>query len=278
MNQNQKNKEKQHRSIKDDMRENKGKTFVYFLLRALVILVMVAQAFNGNWDNVFLCGLTLILFMIPTFVHKRLHIEMPTTLEVIILLFIFAAEILGEIQEYYLIFEQWDTMLHTINGFLMAAIGFSLIDILNQSENFSMSLSPTFVAIFAFCFSMTIGVLWEFYEFGADVFLHTDMQKDTIIQSISSVVLNPEGRNVAVTIPIESVVVNGELWQYGGYIDIGLIDTMQDLFVNFIGAVVFSFFGLFYIKSRGKGTFVKRFMPKMIKKKSEKQVEEQPQE
>lgn len=275
---NQKNKEKQHRSIKDDMRENKGKTFVYFLLRALVILVMVAQAFNGNWDNVFLCGLTLILFMIPTFVHKRLHIEMPTTLEVIILLFIFAAEILGEIQEYYLIFEQWDTMLHTINGFLMAAIGFSLIDILNQSENFSMSLSPTFVAIFAFCFSMTIGVLWEFYEFGADVFLHTDMQKDTIIQSISSVVLNPEGRNVAVTIPIESVVVNGELWQYGGYIDIGLIDTMQDLFVNFIGAVVFSFFGLFYIKSRGKGTFVKRFMPKMIKKKSEKQVEEQPQE
>ena len=278
MNQNQKNKEKQHRSIKDDMRENKGKTFVYFLLRALVILVMVAQAFNGNWDNVFLCGLTLILFMIPTFVHKRLHIEMPTTLEVIILLFIFAAEILGEIQEYYLIFEQWDTMLHTINGFLMAAIGFSLIDILNQSENFSMSLSPTFVAIFAFCFSMTIGVLWEFYEFGADVFLHTDMQKDTIIQSISSVVLNPEGRNVAVTIPIESVVVNGELWQYGGYIDIGLIDTMQDLFVNFIGAVVFSFFGLFYIKSRGKGTFVKRFMPKMIKKKSEKQLEEQPQE
>ena len=258
--------DKSQKSFREDIRENKGKAFLYILLRLLVIIVMIAQAFNGNWDNVFLCGLTLILFMIPTFVNKRLHIEMPTTLEVIILLFIFAAEILGEIQEYYLIFNQWDSMLHTINGFLMAAIGFSLIDILNQSENFSMQLSPAFVAIFAFCFSMTVGVLWEFWEFGADIFLQTDMQKDTVIHSISSVLLNPEGRNVAVTIPVESVVINGQAWNYGGYIDIGLIDTMQDLFVNFIGAVVFSIFGLFYIKGRGKGTFVKRFMPKLKKK------------
>ncbi|MDO4289480.1 MAG: hypothetical protein Q4C55_09865 [Eubacterium sp.] len=270
---NQKNVKKEQgdpqQSIREDVRQNKGKAFLYIFLRVLVVLVMVAQAFNGNWDNVFLCGLTLILFMIPTFVNKRLHIEMPTTLEVIILLFIFAAEILGEIQEYYLIFDQWDSMLHTINGFLMAAIGFSLIDILNRSENFSMQLSPAFVAIFAFCFSMTVGVLWEFFEFGADCFLHTDMQKDTIIHSISSVLLNPQGRNVAVTIPIESVVVNGQTWNYGGYIDIGLIDTMEDLFVNFIGAVVFSIFGLFYIKSRGKGTFVKRFMPRLKGKRHE---------
>lgn len=259
-----KDKTSKEKSVKN-IQENKGKFLLYLLLRAMVVVVMIAQIINKNWDNVFLCLFTLVLFMIPSFVDKELHIKMPTTLEVIILLFIFSAEILGEIQEYYLIFDHWDAMLHTINGFLMAAIGFSLIDILNENENFSLSLSPVFVAVFAFCFSMTVGVLWEFFEFAADWFFHTDMQKDTIIHSISSVIFNPDGKNVAVTIPIERVVVNGQTWNYGGYIDIGLIDTMSDLFVNFIGAVVFSIFGLFYIKGRGKGTFVKRFMPKLKK-------------
>ena len=266
-------KEKREKNTGESAGKSSGKVFLYILLRVLVVAVMIAQIWNQNWNNVFLCVLTLILFMIPSFVDKQLHIEMPTTLEIIIILFIFSAEILGEIQEYYLIFDHWDAMLHTINGFLMAAIGFSLIDILNQNENFSMSLSPVFVAVFAFCFSMTIGVLWEFFEFGADWFLQTDMQKDTIIHSISSVIFNPEGKNVAVTIPIESIVVNGQTWNYGGYIDIGLVDTMSDLFVNFIGAVVFSVFGLFYIKGRGKGTFVKRFMPKLKKKQLEENAE-----
>ena len=203
-------KEKREKNTGESAGKSSGKVFLYILLRVLVVAVMIAQIWNQNWNNVFLCVLTLILFMIPSFVDKQLHIEMPTTLEIIIILFIFSAEILGEIQEYYLIFDHWDAMLHTINGFLMAAIGFSLIDILNQNENFSMSLSPVFVAVFAFCFSMTIGVLWEFFEFGADWFFQTDMQKDTIIHSISSVIFNPEGKNVAVTIPIESIVVNGQ--------------------------------------------------------------------
>lgn len=256
-------KGKKIKNQKEIIKESKGKIFLYIFLRVMVVAVLIAQIYNQNWNNVFLCVLTLVLFMIPTFVDRQLNIQMPTTLEVIIILFIFSAEILGEIQEYYLMFAHWDTMLHTINGFLMAAIGFSLIDIFNQNDNCSMSLSPIFVAVFAFCFSMTIGVLWEFFEYGADIFFKTDMQKDTIIQSISSVIFNPEGKNVAVTMPIESIVVNGQTWNYGGYIDIGLMDTMMDLFVNFIGAVIFSIFGLFYIKSRGKGTFVKRFMPKL---------------
>lgn len=244
-------------------KEHKKTTMLYIVLRILVIIVMIAEIFNDNWNNVFLCVLTLVLFMIPVFVDKKLHITLPNTLEVIILLFIFAAEIMGEINEYYLHYPGWDDMLHTMNGFLMAAIGFSLIDILNQSERFSIKLSPLFVALVAFCFSMTVGVLWEFFEFGMDYFTHTDMQKDTILTSISSVMLNPAGRNVAVTIPIESIVVNGEPWNYGGYIDIGLYDTMSDLFVNFIGAVVFSIIGVAYLKGRGKGTFAQRFIPQL---------------
>jgi len=233
----------------------------YVILRALVIAVMILQIFNREYYDVFLCALTLILFTIPSFVERRLHIDVPNTLEVIILLFIFSAEILGEIQEYYLIFPFWDTMLHTINGFLMAAIGIAMVDILNRSRKFKVRLSPAFVAVVAFCFSMTIGVLWEFFEYGMDCFFHMDMQKDTVISAVTSVMLNPEGRNAAVTVPIESVVINGETWP--GYIDIGLHDTMKDLLVNFIGAAVFSVIGMLYIMGRGKGKFAPKFIPRL---------------
>ena len=124
-------------------------------------------------------------------------VELPTVLEIIILVFIFAAEILGEISEFYLMFPFWDTVLHTMNGFLAAAIGFSLVDLLNRSERTVFSLSPLFMAIVAFCFSMTIGVIWEFFEFGMDQIGGFDMQKDTVIHTVSfGVMLNPEGRNV----------------------------------------------------------------------------------
>ncbi len=226
---------------------------------------MIAQFFNGNYENVFMCVLTLFLFTIPSFIENNFHIDIPDTLEVIILLFIFAAEILGEIQAYYIKFPYWDTMLHTINGFLAAAIGFSLVDLLNRHEKFSFKLSPIFMAIVAFCFSMTIGVLWEFFECGMDLIFATDMQKDTIINSISTVMLNPDGLNVPVKIKdITSVIVNGQELGLNGYLDIGLLDTMKDMFVNFIGAVVFSVIGYFYVKKRGEGKVAKKFIPKIM--------------
>lgn len=246
---------------KQDVRSHPLLFTTYVVLRALVLLVLVLEALKGDYYNVFLCGLTLVLFMIPAFVEHRLHIDVPNTLEIIILLFIFSAEILGEIQEYYLMFPFWDTMLHTMNGFLMAAIGIAMVDILNRSRKFKVRLSPAFVALVAFCFSMTVGVVWEFFEYGMDVFFHTDMQKDTWINTIYSVSLNPEGRNVAQQVIVDSVVVNGEAWP--GYLDIGLHDTMKDLFVNFVGAVIFSVIGALYIMGRGKGWFAKKFIPRL---------------
>ncbi len=247
--------------LKREIRAHPVLAAVYVILRALVVIVMVLQIFNREYYDAFLCALTLALFLIPSFVERRLHIDVPNTLEVIILLFIFSAEILGEIQEYYLIFPFWDTMLHTINGFLMAAIGIAMVDILNRSHKFKVRLSPVFVAVVAFCFSMTIGVLWEFFEYGMDCFFHMDMQKDTYISAVTSVKLNPDGRNVPVTVPIESVVINGEEW--AGYIDVGLHDTMKDLLVNFIGAAVFSVIGMLCIMGRGKGKFAPRFIPRL---------------
>lgn len=259
---------------KQEIRKHPFLFSAYVILRALVIIVMVLQILNREYYDVFLCALTLVLFLIPSFVERRLHIDVPNTLEVIILLFIFSAEILGEIQEYYLIFPFWDTMLHTINGFLMAAIGIAMVDILNRSRKFKVRLSPAFVAVVAFCFSMTIGVLWEFFEYGMDCIFHMDMQKDTVISAVTSVMLNPEGRNSAITVPIESVVINGETWP--GYIDIGLHDTMKDLLVNFIGAVVFSIIGMLYIMGRGKGKFAPKFIPRLKENELPPPKEEKP--
>ena len=242
---------------------------VYIVLRLLVILVMVAQFFNGNFENVFLCILTLILFLLPTIFEKSLQIDLPNALEIIILLFIFAAEILGEIRAFYTTFAYWDTMLHTINGFLCAAIGFSLVDMCNRHKRVSLSLSPVYMAIVAFCLSMTIGVLWEFFECTMDQFFLLDMQKDTVVNVISSVNLDPTGGNTPVAIKgiTDVIVVCGDEQiplGVGGYLDIGILDTMKDLWVNFIGAVVFSILGYFYVKSRGKGWFARNFIPQVL--------------
>lgn len=255
-------------AIKMEIREHKSSSIVYFTLRALVILTMILQIFNRNYKNVFLCILTLALLIVPSFIQVEFKIELPTTLEIIILVFIFSAEILGEIKSFYIVFPMWDTILHTLNGFLAAAIGFSLVDILNNNDRLQFKMSPVFMALVAFCFSMTIGVLWEFFEFGMDHLIGTDMQKDTVINYITSVALDPTNSNRPVTMSgINDVIVNGQALGLGGYLDIGLIDTMEDLFVNFIGAVVFSIFGYFYVKKRGKGRFVKRFIPKPKDKK-----------
>lgn len=252
-----------------ELRRKPVVSVVYLFLRALVILTVVRQFMNGNFENVFLCVLTLILFLLPTIMERRLSINLPNTLEIIILLFIFSAEILGEISAFYTTYLGWDTMLHTLNGFLCAAIGFSLVDMCDRSEKFSLKLSPVFMAIVAFCFSMTIGVLWEFFECGMDQLLLLDMQKDTIVHEISSVMLDPTGGNRPQAIRGITdliVVANGQEIPLGlgGYLDIGILDTMKDLAVNFVGAVVFSFIGYFYVKGRGKGRFARRFIPQVL--------------
>ena len=236
------------------------------ILSVFIIMTLVRSAFMGRYENVFVCVLSLLLFCVPLFLEKRLLIDIPPLLEGIIYCFIFAAEILGEINSFYTRIPGWDTMLHTLNGFLVAAVGFCLVDLFERSEKLSFKLSPFFLAIVAFCFSMTVGVLWEFFEFGVDQILHMDMQKDFVINTIHSVTLNPSGLNEVVHEPIQSIVINGKDWMEfpGGYVDIGLLDTMKDLIVNFIGAVVFSVVGFFYVKSRGKGKLASSLIPVVL--------------
>lgn len=244
------------------MRKSKPSFAVYVALRLVVVACAVSALVFGNYEAFFLCLLTLVLFLVPPFVEVNFSITIPETLEVIIVLFIFAAEILGELFHFYTIFPFWDMLLHTFNGFLAAAIGLALVSILNRSERIAFSLSPFFCVVVAFCFSMTIGVLWEFFEFGMDRVFALDMQKDTVVSSISSALLDPTGSQQPYHIDaIESVTVNGQDLGAGGYVDIGLLDTMSDLFVNFIGALAFSIIGYRYLKSKGEGRFVQRFVP-----------------
>jgi len=258
------------KAVEQELREHKSSFIVFYILRALVLVSLVRQLMLGSYESAFFCILTFLLLYIPSWVQVRLHIELPPTLEIIILCFIFAAEILGEVNAFYVRIPGWDTMLHTLNGFLAAAVGFSLVMLLNDDERLTFDLSPLFLALVAFCFSMTIGVLWEFFEFFMDLFFHSDMQKDTVIHAIYTVALDPTLSNTAVAVPdIREVAVNGQELGLGGYLDIGLIDTMKDLLVNFIGAAVFSVIGFFYAASKGRSqTAATRFVPS--RKKAER--------
>lgn len=240
-------------AMKKELHEHKSSFIVFSVLRLLVFVSFTRQIMLGSYESAFFCIMTVMLLYVPSWVQVKMHIELPPLLEIIILCFIFAAEILGEVNAFYVVIPGWDTMLHTINGFLAAAVGFSLVMILNDDERLKFDLSPFFLAMVAFCFSMTIGVLWEFFEFSVDAFFGLDMQKDTVIHTINSVKLDPTNSNCVVSVKgIEDVIVNGESLGLGGYLDIGLIDTMKDLWVNFIGATVFSAIGFFYAKSKGE--------------------------
>lgn len=253
------------------VKKDKKTAVVFFILQGLIVAVGVRSVMLGNYQNAMLCLLSLVLFFIPAFVERKLGIDVPPLLEASVYLFIFAAEILGEISSFYIKFPHWDDMLHTANGFLCAALGFSLVEIFNRSKKIGFKLSPFFLAVVAFCFSMTVGVLWEFFEWGADNLVQTDMQKDSVVEFVASTKFDLTESNISVPISeIEDTVIitkDGKeysLSDYGikGYMDIGLNDTMHDLLVNFIGAISFSVIGYIYVKTRGrKNKFAKSLIP-----------------
>lgn len=245
-------------------KSNKKALTVYIILRSLVIFCLISELIKGNYENAFLCIFSLILFLVPSILERTLKIEFPSIFESIVYIFIFAAEILGEINNFYNIFASFDTILHTINGFLCASLGFSLVYILNENIE-SINLSPLFVSLVAFCFSMTIGVMWEFYEYAVDVSLKRDMQKDQIVNQINTVYLDEYKSNNIIRIKgIDHTILydeNGkELIRYEGFLDIGLHDTMKDLIVNFIGAIIYSIFGYLYIINKDKYKIAGKFL------------------
>lgn len=147
------------RRLKETIHKQPTVFAVYVALRLIVLAELVMSIIRGEYESAFICLLVLALFILPFFIQQNFGIQLPSVLEIIILLFIFAAEILGELECYFITYPNWDSMLHTTTGFLCAATGFALIDILNRNSRIKFQLSPVYVALAAFCFSMTVGVL-----------------------------------------------------------------------------------------------------------------------
>ncbi len=185
--------------LREHIREDKKSFYFYSFLRMIVLLIFVRCIFLQNYESAAYCALALLLFFIPSFFEVSFHVDISSGLENCIYAFIFGAEILGEIANYYTVIPYWDTILHTVNGFLCAAIGYSLVEILNKKSQ-RVELSPIYTAIVAFCFSMTIGVLWEFFEFGCDHLLGMDTQKDFLVTGFQTTRFNETFTNIQKTV------------------------------------------------------------------------------
>ena len=245
-------------------RKNRRVRIIYQILRLFTLVTMVFSILFREYQSAFICALCLILYLIPGFMRRVLRIRVPEVLQIIILLFIFAAEIMGELFHFFVRVPGWDTMLHTLTGFLMASVGFSLVDLLNSSKA-KFALSPAYMALVAFCFAMTIGVLWEFFEFGMDVVFRKDMQNDELISRFTTIgpALSADGDDFFVTNIVKTIVetIEGETYVIeGGYYDIGLYDTMKDLIVTFLGATAFSIIGFLSLRKQVENPFANSLM------------------
>lgn len=242
---------------------------LYLTLGAFVVITLVRSFCDGEYFNAFVCFLTLGLFVLPPLSQSLLGLCFPDLFEGLVLLFIFATEILGEIYCFYQRVPHWDTALHTVSGFLLAALGFAMVELVNRDAGARRRVAPLCVATVAICFSMTVGVLWEFFEFGCDALLHTDMQKDAYVGEIYTVLLDEAKSNTVVPVRnVQRVVLycrdgEGQACEVvlDGYIDIGLLDTMKDLAANFVGAAVFGAVGYFHVRHRKKDGLVSRLIP-----------------
>ncbi len=267
-------------SLWEYAKTNKVAYIIFIVLNAITVATTVLCIITKNLEGAFVGFFAILLLLIPPLVKKSLKIELPTVLESIAYFFVFCAQILGEIGSWYIRVPFWDTMLHTICGFIFAAFGFCLFDLLNKNRKSKFELSPFFLTLLAFCFSITVGTIWEFLEFGFDALTIGDAQKDRVVQNFGSCFFNSDNSTTVVRVnDITKTVIytaNGKTHTVnGGYLDIGIIDTMKDMFVNFIGALLFSIFGYIYIKNRGKHKLASQFIPTL---KEEDVQEDEPNE
>ena len=228
-------------------KRSKSNMIISNLVRIALIIMFIRAFVTGDHSQDFLIVLTFAMTYYPSILEKHFGVYLPNGLQIIITLFIFASQVLGEMSGFYTTVPWWDLMLHTISGTVLGMIGFLFVYLLNEKGDANVNLSTAFVIIFAFCFALTIGVFWEFFEYGADRLLGYNMQRFRL--------------------PGEDV----------------LVDTMNDLIVDAVGAGVACIFGWLYIKTQNdtlfNNFFDKWFIPQSkknekVKNKDNKENEE----
>ncbi len=241
---------------------------VFATLLTVCVTVLAFCLWRRAWDKAFTAALALCLLFIPFVIERFLSIRIPPALRLTACVFVVCAGILGEIADFYTRFAWFDDLLHTCSGVMFAAFGFCLAFLL-AGEGGKTGLPAPVVAFLAFFFSNTVGVAWELLEYGADRLLGTDMQKDTLIGQFGSVLLaSPGGPRVHRVREIASTVIRaagGERITLAGYLDVGLVDTMSDLFFNMLGAALFCAAGYAYLKHR-RCRWVKGLLPVAARK------------
>lgn len=190
-----------------------NRSFVIFsmLIRGLFLIVCIISLFQNSWLHAIVAFGSFLLTLIPVILGKNFKVSLPISYQVILLIFIFCAQFLGELVDYYQKFWWWDILLHTSSGVLLGYVGFLLVYILNVADEVSITMSPIFVAFFSLTFAIFCGAVWEIFEFSMDNFFGLNMQKS------------------------------------------GLIDTMWDLIVDTIGALIASISGYIELKRNHSG-------------------------
>ncbi|OCL26770.1 hypothetical protein U472_12110 [Orenia metallireducens] len=163
------------------------------LFRLLLLGAIIGNVLTKNWLNLFTSILTLALTYLPTFLRDKNYIYIPPVFQLITLVFIFASLYLGELNEYYLKFWWWDIMLHALSGVILGFIGFVLIYILNKDTKVNLALSPLFIAIFSFTFAVSVGGLWEIFEFTMDSIFGLNMQKSGLVDTMWDLIVDSLG-------------------------------------------------------------------------------------
>ena len=246
------------KSAKKYLREvNKTALGAFCLIFVLTLIVFINTIIIGDWVKIGLAGAAMILYFVPDLVSYKLKLHLPVILIITYYLFIFASLILGEVFAFYGPFPFWDIVLHLLSGFVIAGIGLSIVEIMSKGEK-----SKAFTLLFAFCFSITLGVMWECLEFTFDMTLRTDAQKDAHVANISTITMQRDGGNQPVRV---NDIVNTDIHLASGetitvdegYLDIGLMDTMKDILVNTAGATLFCIVGAVYLKKNQKASLAK---------------------
>jgi len=232
---------------KRDWKEIIGKfVLISFVAPIVFIIYKIIVSPETNTENIegmrikadyvlmlFQCILGIAGFFLPNIISKRTKIVIPSKMYIAYILFLYGAVFLGEVRNYYHRVPHWDTMLHTLSGAMFGALGFSVVNILNKNEKVHVKLSPIFVALFSFLFAVTLGVMWEIFEYAVDGVLGVNMQKFALENG---------------------TLLSGRL---------AVVDTMQDLIVDSIGAFVMSIIG--YISLKHKKGWVEKLLIKIKK-------------
>ncbi|MFO7578633.1 MAG: hypothetical protein R6W74_00270 [Nitrosomonas halophila] len=201
--------------------------YLVIFLHVIMAVELVFVINDGHWMHAFLLLAISSITLMPVVLGRRFRIYIPAEFQILAILFVFAALFLGEIHRYYDRLWWWDIALHASAGLLLGIFGFLLVYVLNENKRAELSMRPRFIAFFAFLFSVAMSALWEIFEFAMDQIFGTNMQKPML----------------------------GD--------DSGLTDTMWDLIVNVIGALIISLLGWRYLV-RGKRSFIEVWIAKFI--------------